>query len=146
MALAGGLEPDLAAVDLDDALHERESDARAFDGGVEPLEQPEHAQLVLGVDPDPVVAHEPIGPRGPGRAPITILGFGWSPMNFAALSTRLRTTSCSRARSPVEHRQLRRDLEQRARRGQPPRDRLLRLLRERLQRHVLGRVGDASDA
>ena len=68
VAAAFRLDPDLAAVDLDDALHEREADARALDARVQPLEQAEHPLLVLRVDPDAVVAHEPdrparVGPR-----------------------------------------------------------------------------------
>src|SRR6185437_14620205 len=56
-----GLEPDFAAVTLDDFLHEGQADAGAFFrflAGLEPLEDAEDFLVEFGLNAQPVVSHE----------------------------------------------------------------------------------------
>src|SRR6185436_5940278 len=61
VALARRLHPDPAAVDLDDALDEREADAGALDLGIELLEEAEDLVVVARLDADAVVLDEQHG-------------------------------------------------------------------------------------
>jgi hypothetical protein len=89
--LAGfGLDGDIAAVALDDALTERESDARprVLVAGVEPLEELEDAVGVVRVDPDALVPDGDRRPRIPVRSAETVTRGGSSPLYSNALLTR----------------------------------------------------------
>ena len=61
MSPSFGLDPDLAAVDLDDASYEGEPDAGALVLVIEALEEREDLLLILRLDPAAVVAHEEHG-------------------------------------------------------------------------------------
>lgn len=74
MPLALGLDPDAAAMDLDDALDDGEADAGALGTGLQTLEEAEDLLLELGIDADAVVAH--VEDPGAGVLPAADLDSG----------------------------------------------------------------------
>ena len=129
---------------LDDPLHQGQADARSLHGGIETLEQGEHPLVMAGIDPDAVVLHETNGAvrsrAGAHYDRRMILG----PHELRGVVHEVLQHLVEARPVPEEHRERPLDLEGGPRGGQPAGQGRAHPLRQGLEGHVLGGVGDPS--